>query len=535
MLKALFTPTRRPSAEAPQQRGGNNRRTVTGKSIDPEAALTVSVVLAVFRILSEDTARMPLILYKRLKPRGKEKATSHYLYYLLHNEPNPEQTSMQFRELIVSHIIGWGNFYAQKIVNNAGQVVQLWPMNPARMRVDRDPTTNRRRYTYRTTSGKQEVYDEEEIWHIPGFGFDGLTGLSFIALLRNGIAISMSAEEYRGKFFANDATPGLVLKHPKTLKQEAYDRLQKSTDERHAGSENAHKTMILEDGLDLVQLGIPGEDAEFLSTANYQVRDFARALRVPGFMVGDMEKSTSWGTGLEQQTQGYINFTLGPWATRIEQSISQNLLLQSEKLEYYAEHLFDVLLRGDLQARYTAYNTGISIGMINPNEAREKENMNPYEGGDTYRAQVNTAPVGQSALAAFAPVVNDAAARCARRETHDVLEAARKYTKRGDLQGFISWLTIFGMDHVTFMTRQLDPVARSMAAAGGWLLTAEEITAFCTATIEKHAKTGREILAKTDPMLAASLLTLLETQVQAIENHITQTITTEFMNYMERE
>lgn len=532
MLKSLFTGLRAPVAAQSSGRS-NSRKTVTGKIIDLDAALTVPVVLAVIKILAEDTARMPLILYRRLQPRGKERATNHTLYYILHDEPNPEQTSMQFREMIVSHIIAWGNFYAQKIVNNAGQLMQLWPLSPARMRVDRDPATNRRRYTYTRANGKQEIFDEEEIWHVPGFGFDGLSGMSFIALLRNSIAISISAEEYRGKFFENDARPGVVYKHTKVLKDEAYRHLQESIEENRTGSENSHKFMILEDGLDIAEIGIPGEDVEFIRTSEFQVREFARPLRVPGFMIGDMEKSTSWGTGIEQQTLGYVNFTLGPWATRIEQSVKKDLMLETEKRIYFVEHLFDVLLRGDIAARYQSYNTGITIGMLNPNEAREKENLEPYEGGDTYRAQLNTTPVN-NAQAVFAPVVLDAAARIMRREAHDLVDAARKFAKRGDVMGMGTWLEGFWAEHATFMTLQLDPVARSLAAAGGWMLSAEELTTFCTSITEQHAKTASTLMANVTPELATGLLTMLEGQMPAFEAQAARALTDEFMKYMER-
>lgn len=540
-------------AAAPQ--GGHQWRekSVTGKTVDPESALTVPHVLGVIKILAQDISSLPLKTYKRLKPRGKEEANDFYLYALLHDAPNPEHTAVIFRELMVSHIIAWGNFFAQKIVNNAGQVMELWPLNPSQMYVDRDPDTNERRYNYRNSKGKPIPFREEEIWHIPGFGYDGLVGYSMITLMRDNIATAMSAQEYRGKFFENDARPGIVLRHPKVLKQEAFDHLRESWDNSHKGSYNSHKPAILEDGLELQEIGIPGEDVEFIATSNLTLQEFAGVMRVPGFMVGFIEKSTSWGTSLEQQMIGYANFGLRPWAVRIEQAAKKDLLLDKERKVYYVEHLFEVLLRGDTVARYQAYGVAITNGIMNPNEARERENMNPYPEGDEYRMPLNTGTAGteseqaQNRAQAFAPVVMDAAARCLRREAHDLLESARKFAKRQDMEGMGTWLDgFYGADHTEFMMRQFEPATRSMLgarvfAADRLILEEKELQealrGFCEKVNAAHADVAKGILASVIPgpafaEVAKGLIDTLEAQISNLEKTQAGAMTNEFMQHM---
>lgn len=428
----------------------------SGENVSVGSALTVTAVLAGFTILMEDTASLPLIMYRRLE-RGKERATDHPYYRLLHDAPNPEHTSMVFREFIVGHLLGWGNFYGQLIWDNRGVVREIWPLRPDRMEVFRDKD-NERKYLYSPGQGGKIAFRQQDILHIPAFGFDGLVGYSRISLGRNAIGLSMSAEKYGSRVFQNDARPSVVLMHKNKVGDEAYKRLKENWNELYQGAGNAGKTGILEEGMDLKTIGFPSKDAQFLESRQFQVSEIARLFRIPPHMLGDVTNSTSWGTGIEQQELGYLTHTLRPYLVRIEQQLWKDLLLPDEQEDYVFEHLTDAMLRTDTQARFQAYATAITSGFMNPNEARERENMNPYEGGDEFRVQMNTEPAGSSEEDSpqrtqsvtkedrehdFIPLVRDAAARVGRKEEHELRDAEKRWLEKGKHEKFSQFLRNF--------------------------------------------------------------------------------------------
>jgi HK97 family phage portal protein len=364
----------------------------SGVSVTVEGSLKVTAVLAGFTILTEDTSSLPLILYRRLD-RGKERAVDHPYYDLMHSVPNPEMTSMVYRELQVGHMLGWGNFYAQMLWDEKGIVTELWPLNPARMEIFRQ--NGERRYLYYKDDGQRVAFRQQDILHIPAFGFDGIKGYSRISLAKNAVGLALAAEKYGSRFFANDARPTVVLKSPKPMKPEAQKNLRDSWNEIYRSAENAGKVAILEEGLSLDTIGIEPEAAQFLQTRQFQVSEIARMFRIPPHMLGDVTNSTSWGTGIEQQELGYLSHTLRPWLVRVEQQYNKDLLLPAERIKYFYEHLVDALLRTDIKARMDAYAVAILNGILSPNEAREAENRNPYDGGDTYRFPLNTGAAGE--------------------------------------------------------------------------------------------------------------------------------------------
>ena len=436
---------------------GYGQESFSGENVTPESALSVTAVLAAFTILAEDSSSLPLILYRRLK-RGKERATDNTYYNLLHDAPNPEHTSMIFREIMMGHLLGWGNFYAQLIWDKKGRVVEMWPLRPDRMEVARK--NGRKIYLYRKADGQPRAFTQDDIWHVPAFGFDGLQGYSRITLGRNAIGLAMGTEKFGSKFFANDARPSLALKLPAGMKEPARGNVIESWQQAYGGANNSWKVALLEEGLDIKEIGIPPEDAQFLQTRKFQVTEIGRMFRIPPHMIGDTERSTSWGTGIEQQQIGYVSHTLRPWLVRIEQTIWQQILLADEKREYFAQHLVDAFLQGDSAARYAVYVQAINNGIMNPNEAREKENMNPYEGGDDYRMQLNLGSINtpKASGRALETLYQDAIQRIAKREINDLSGAVRRYLAKGQPDGFASWLDEFYRSHAGWMARQFAPV-----------------------------------------------------------------------------
>ena len=362
----------------------------SGKSVSQTSALSVTAVYSCVRILSEAIAGLPLHTYKCKSNGGKEKAIDHPLYFILHDEPNPEMTSFVFRETMMSHLLLWGNAYAQILRNGKGDVIALYPLAPNRMTVDR-ASNGRIYYTYSTSDddnpklkSKGQVYlKSEDVLHIPGLGFDGLVGYSPIAMARNAIGMAMACEEYGAKFFANGASPSGVLEHPSTIKNP--DKLRESWNSLFKGSSNSHQIAVLEEGLKYQPISISPNEAQFLETRKFQINEIARIFRIPPHMIGDLEKSSF--SNIEQQSLEFVKYTLDPWVTRWEQSICRRLFKDSEKAKYFVKFNVDGLLRGDYQSRMNGYATGRQNGWLSANDIRELENMNqiPDElGGNLY-------------------------------------------------------------------------------------------------------------------------------------------------------
>jgi HK97 family phage portal protein len=354
--------------------------TSSGKTVNERTAMQTTAVYACVRILAETIASLPLHTYKYTKD-GKEKATEHQLYYLLHDEPNPEMTSFVFRETLMSHLLLWGNAYAQIIRDGRGQVVALYPLLPDKMRVDRN-TSGELYYEYHSDKGVY-IFNKDDVLHIPGLGFDGLIGYSPIAMAKNAIGMAMATEEYGASFFANGANPGGVLEHPGVVKDPK--KIRDSWNQVYQGSSNAHRIAVLEEGMKFQQIGIPPEQAQFLETRKFQINEIARLFRIPPHMVGDLEKSSF--SNIEQQSLEFVKYTLDPWVIRWEMSMQKALLLPSEKRTYFIKLNVDGLLRGDYQSRMTGYSIGRQNGWLSSNDIRELENMNsiPEEfGSDLY-------------------------------------------------------------------------------------------------------------------------------------------------------
>ena len=377
--------------------------TTSGKPVNEHTAMQMTAVYSCVRILAEAVAGLPLHLYKYTDSGGKEKALSHPLYFLLHDEPNPEMSSFVFRETLMTHLLLWGNAYAQIIRNGKGEVIALYPLMPNRMSVDRD-SSGALYYTYTkysdeapTMKGMTVTLRPSDVFHIPGLGFDGLVGYSPIAMAKNAIGMAIACEEYGAKFFANGAAPGGVLEHPGTIKDP--QKVRDSWNAAYQGSSNSHRVAVLEEGMKYQSIGISPEQAQFLETRKFQINEIARIFRVPPHMVGDLEKSSF--SNIEQQSLEFVKYTLDPWVIRWEQAISRSLLRPDEKKLYFAKFNVDGLLRGDYVSRMNGYATARQNGWMSANDIRELENLDripPELGGDLYLINGNMTKLADAGI-----------------------------------------------------------------------------------------------------------------------------------------
>ena len=369
-----------------------------GKYVNERSAMQMTAVYSCVRILAEAVAGLPLHLYRYTESGGKEKAIDHPLYLLLHDEPNPEMSSFVFRETLMTHLLLWGNAYAQIIRNGKNEVIALYPLMPNKMEVDRDEH-GQLYYKYQrsndeapTMDGSSVILKPCDVLHIPGLGFDGLVGYSPIAMAKNAIGMAIACEEFGAKFFANGAAPSGVLEHPGTIKDPS--RVRDAWQSQFGGSSNSGKVAVLEEGMKYTPISISPEQAQFLETRKFQINEIARIFRVPPHMVGDLEKSSF--SNIEQQSLEFVKYTLDPWVIRWEQSIMRSLLSPEEKKTYFVKFNLDGLLRGDYQSRMNGYAIGRQNGWMSANDIRELENLDRIptdEGGDLYLINGNMLPM----------------------------------------------------------------------------------------------------------------------------------------------
>ncbi len=380
-----------------------------GKAVTERSAMQMTAVYSCVRILSEAIAGLPLHLYRYGEDGSKQKALDHPLYTLLHDEPNPEMSSFVFRETLMTHLLLWGNAYAQILRNGKGDVIALYPLMPNKMTVDRDDEGHLY-YSYQRSNDEalkpnsRVILSPHDVLHIPGLGFDGLVGYSPIAMAKNAIGLAIATEEYGAKFFANGAAPSGVLEHPGTIKDPS--RVREAWQSQFGGSSNSGKVAVLEEGMKYTPISISPEQAQFLETRKFQINEIARIFRVPPHMVGDLEKSSF--SNIEQQSLEFVKYTLDPWVVRWEQSIMRGLLSPDEKKQYFAKFNVDGLLRGDYQSRMNGYAVGRQNGWMSANDIRELENMDRIpaeEGGDMYLINGNMLPMKHAG--AFANIQSD--------------------------------------------------------------------------------------------------------------------------------
>ena len=367
-------------------------QSTAGKAVNERTAMQMTAVYACVRILAESIASLPLHLYEKGPNGDRIKAEDHPLYALLHDEPNPEMTSFIFREVMVTHLLLWGNCYAQILRNGRGEVIGLYPLMPNKMSVERDER-GQLFYRYQRLNGEPPTMEStdvillpEDVLHIPGLGYDGLVGMSPIAACRNAVGMGLAADEYGSRFLSNGATPAGVLETPTLIKD--VSKLRDSWEKAYGGTGNAGRVAILEEGVTFKPISMSPQDSQLLETRQYQLTEIARIFRIPPHMLQDLSRATF--SNIEEQSLEFVKYTLNPWIIRWEQGMTKALLNADEKRRYSIRFNVDGLLRGDYKSRMEGYRIGVSSGILSVNDCRRLENMDllsEEEGGDYHLIQ----------------------------------------------------------------------------------------------------------------------------------------------------
>jgi HK97 family phage portal protein len=352
--------------------------TSTGVSVSEYTALNYSGVWSAVKLVSGDVASQPLVLYRRVG-NGKERYEAHPLYRLLHDQPNPEMSSLTFRQTLQAHALTWGNGYAEIERDTVGRPKYLWPLTPDRVHPDRD--AGKLVYRVSNNSGRDTTLEAQDVLHIPGLGWDGTQGYGVIAKARESVALGIAAERFGGKFYGNGSTFGGTLTHPtKFSTPQARENFEKALRNRSQGVDRAHGLLLLEEGITYQQLGIPPDQAQFLESRQFQITEIARWFNVPPHKIGDLSRATF--SNIEQQNIEYVQTTLIYWFEAWEQELMRKLISPLERNQQFIEHVVEGLLRGDSQGRAALQSAEFNIGALTPNESRALANRNSVPGGD---------------------------------------------------------------------------------------------------------------------------------------------------------
>jgi HK97 family phage portal protein len=354
-------------------------------AVNETTALRMISVYAAVRVLAEGVGSLPMHVYEK-QNNSRVRITDDPRAWLLDDSPNPEQTAMELWEGVMGHLNLWGNAYIYREINPAtGFVSALWPLRPDQTAPHRRFNDNALFYVTQLYNGEQRVLLPDEVIHIKAFGTTGDVGISPVGVSRQALGTAMAAEEYAGRFFANDARPGGMIEFDKPLTDDQIQKVINQWKATHQGLTRSHLTGILTNGATWRDVGMPMADAQFLETRQFGVREVARLFRVPPFLIADLEGSSQYKS-IEEQSLNFLQFSLRPWLTRIEQQIKRNVFgsQMDRSRGLYPEFKADALLRGSTKERYEAYRSAINSGWMSRAEIRELENLPFVEGLDTY-------------------------------------------------------------------------------------------------------------------------------------------------------
>lgn len=358
-----------------------------GEAVTNETAMRLTAVWSCVRVISETIGSLPLQVYKRVD-EGKEKATDHPLYRILHDEPNQYMTSVEYIESKTAAVTLTGNAYSE-IRRSKGAVTALIPLNPLHVRPKIDEN-GQLIYEVSVHAGQNKVLKRDQVLHIKGFGMDGLKGLSPIEYCAETIGTSIAMDKHTGQKYEDGLMTSGVLTIDHSLTKEQRAQWRENVKETAKGS----GVLILEAGAKFQGLSMSHKDAEFIESRKYQIQDISRIFRVPPHMISELSDATF--SNIEHQGLEFLKYTLRPYLTRWEKSINNSLFSAQDRKKYFVEFNLDALLRGDSEARGNFYTQMIANGVYNIDEVRAFENKNKIKHGDVHRIQMQNIPIGEA-------------------------------------------------------------------------------------------------------------------------------------------
>lgn len=362
--------------------------TAAGITVSEATAEALPVVFSCVRVIASAVAMLPLKLYRRHDDGTTGEATDHPLYAVLHDLANPEMTAYELRALLQTHLLLWGDCYAELERNARGEVVAAWPLQPWRMRVDRDSRA-RLRFTYTQANGTQKdwLYDPHRppILRLHVHSLDGVTGRSVVRVLRESLGLTAQLQRFGAKFFRDGMHVNGVLEVAEDLEPEQEQGIRETLAKFHTNTDRAHQTLVLSAGRKYTPIGMPLEDAQFLESRKFQRSELCGAFGVPPHMVGDLERATF--SNIEAESLRWLRDGLDPHLVNWESALRRDCLGPRSFDRYYARFVRNAMVRGDLRSRSEALQIQRRNGVISADEWRAFEELDPIgsaKGGDDY-------------------------------------------------------------------------------------------------------------------------------------------------------
>lgn len=377
-------------------------QSLSGETVTEETALTYSAVYNAISLISGTIGALPLHLMQR-KDSTKRIADERLLYRVMHDQWNPYMTAMAGREALMAHILAWGNGYAEIQRNYLGEIAQLWPIPPNRVK----PKMEANELVYWVRVDNVDVrFPREKILHVPGLGFDGFMGYSVIAMARKSLGLAMALETFGSLYFGQGTHPGVVVSHPNSLSAQAHTNLKASLQDNYGGLGKSHRLLLLEEGMKVEKVSIPPEDSQFLQSRQFQIPEVARWFNLPPHKLKDLTRASF--SNIESEQISFVTDSILPWLVRLEQNFNMQLLTPGDRALYgrgrvYFKHNVEGLLRADAAARGTYYKEMFNIGAMSINEIREKEDLDPVEGGDIHLVPLNMTSLENAGKPPVAP------------------------------------------------------------------------------------------------------------------------------------
>lgn len=433
-------------------------QTRAGATISNDSALSIAAVYACITVISEDVAKLPLKVYRK---RGsvREERPDHPVATLL-RRPNPLIRPFEWRQAITAHVLGWGNGYTLLRRNGRGEVVQLDPLGPAR--VTPQMKDGKLIYEVRDDNGYRDNYTPDRIMHLRGLSYDGLVGYNVIQVARESLGLAKAMEDFAANFFGSGANQRGVLEYPNVLGKEAIERLRDGW-LRQSTDPDTRKPLILENGMKWSATSVKPEEAQFLESRTFTIPEICRWFRMKPHKIADLSRATF--SNIEEENEQYVTETLMPWLIRWEQMIESDLFTGDELSDgYYVKHNVDALLRGNTAARHAAYSAGRQWGYYSVNDIREKEDMNPVEGGDIYLQPSNMQPLGSAFNPSSSLLYADTAGRIAASEAREISKHLAHAKENPEL--FSQWSCEFWAKQRQYVERTVSPLAVACGKSG---------------------------------------------------------------------
>ena len=348
-------------------------QSVSGETVTESTALTYSAVYNAVSLISGTVGSLPLHLMQK-EGKSKRIVDDRSLYRVMRSQWNPYMTAMAGREVMMNHILTWGNGYAEKVRNGFGDLVELWPIPPNRVAPKMEG--GELVYEIRMDGESDLTLAREKILHIPGLGFDGFVGYSVISMARKSIGLGMALETFGSLYFGQGTHPGVIITHPNKLGTDAHSNLKKALTDTYSGLGQSHRLMLLEEGMKPEKVGIPPEDSQFLESRQFQIPEVARWFNLPPHKLKDLTKSSF--SNIESEQISFVTDSILPWLIRLEQNYWMQLLTPREQKEkLYFKHVVEGLMRGNAKDRAEFYKIMWQFGFMTENEVRRLEDLNP--------------------------------------------------------------------------------------------------------------------------------------------------------------